>query len=107
MHTLLELLTTYDKVYRDNAVAHQAGKQLVLRPAFAESGKHFNHIQTILSAFVATDRRGNERGVNVSKQSCGMSNGGFSRAQTVNRLMLPGSLGCFNQTLSMHQYIKL
>ena len=107
MHTLLELLTTYDKVYRDNAVAHRAGKQLVLRLAFAESGKHFNHIQTILSAFVATDRRGNERGVNVSKQSCGMSNGGFSRAQTVNRLMLPGLLGCFNQTLCMHQYIKL
>ena len=79
-------------MYRDNAVAHRAGKQLVLRLAFAESGKHFNHIQTILSAFVATDRRGNERGVNVSKQSCGMSNGGFSRAPTVNRLMLPGLL---------------
>ena len=107
MHTLLELLTTYDKVYRDNAVAHRAGKQLVLWLTFAESGKHFNHIQTILSAFVATDRRGNERGVNASKQLCGMSNGGFSRAQTVNRLMLPVSLGCFKQTLCMHQYINL
>ena len=67
--TLLACLRIYDKGYRAKAVAHRAGKQLVLQPAFAESDKHFNRIQTLLSASVATDRGGNERAVNVSKRS--------------------------------------
>ena len=50
------------------AVAHRAGKQLVLKPAFAESDEHFNRNQTALSASVATDRGGIERAVKVSKQ---------------------------------------
>ena len=50
------------------AVAHRAGKQLVLKPAFAESDEHFNRNQTALSASsVATDRGGNERAINVAK----------------------------------------
>ena len=49
------------------AVAHGAGKQLVLKPAFTESDEHFNRNQTELSASVATDRGGNERAVNVAK----------------------------------------
>ena len=67
--TLLEFMNIYDKGYRAKAVAHRAGKQLVLQPAFAESDKHFNRNQTLLSAPVATDRGGNERAVNVAKQS--------------------------------------
>ena len=67
--TLLQLMNIYDKGYHAKAVAHRAGKQLVLQPAFAESDKHFNRIQTLLSASVATDRGGNERAVNVAKRS--------------------------------------
>ena len=37
------------------AVAHGAGKQLVVKPAFAESDEHFNRNQTALSASLATD----------------------------------------------------
>ena len=55
--------------YRAKAVAHRAGKQLVLQPDFTESDKQFNRNQTLRSAFVATDRGGNEREVNVSKRS--------------------------------------
>ena len=67
--TLLAFLNINDKGYRAKPDAHRAGKQLVLQPAFAESDKHFNRIQTLLSASVATDRGGNERTVNVSKRS--------------------------------------
>ena len=66
---LLAFMNIYGKGYRAKAVAHRAGKQLVLQPAFAESDKHFNRNQTLLSASVATDRGGNERAVNVSKRS--------------------------------------
>ena len=51
------------------AVAHGAGKQLVLKPAFTESDEHFNRNQTELSASVAADRGGNKRAINVAKQS--------------------------------------
>ena len=66
--TLLAFLNIYDQGYRAKAVAHRAGKQLVLQPAFAESDKHFNRIQTLLSASVATDRGGNVRAVGISKR---------------------------------------
>ena len=67
--TLLAFLSIYDQGYRAKAVAHRARKQLVLQPAFAESDKHFNRIQTLLSASVATDRGGNKRTINVAKRS--------------------------------------
>ena len=51
------------------AVAHGAGKKLVLKPAFTERDEHVNRNQTALSASVATDRGGNERAINVAKQS--------------------------------------
>ena len=66
---LLVFLNIYDKGYCAKAVAHQARKQLVLQLTFAESDKHFNFNQTLLSASVATDRGGNERAINVAKQS--------------------------------------
>ena len=53
--TLLSFLNINDKGYRAKADAHRAGKQLVHQPAFAESDKHFNCIQILLSASVATD----------------------------------------------------
>ena len=51
--TLLACLSIYDKGYRAKAVAHRAGKQLVLQSDFAESDKHFNRKQTLRSASVA------------------------------------------------------
>ena len=53
--TLLSFLNINDKGYHAKADDHRAGKQLVHQPAFAESDKHFNRIQILLSASVATD----------------------------------------------------
>jgi len=66
---VLPFTNVYDKGYRAKMVAWKCGKQLVLQPEWAESDKHFSRKQTMLSASVATDRAGNERGVNVSKRS--------------------------------------
>ena len=59
-------------------VAWKYGKQNVLQPEWAESDKKFRRGQTLLSASVAMDHRGNERGVNVCK-----------RAWFVSRVFLP------------------
>ena len=64
-----------DNGYRAKKVAWKCGKQLVLQPEWAESDKHSSLKQTLLSASVATDRSGNERGVNVSKRSRFLSRG--------------------------------
>ena len=66
------------------AVAHGAGKQLVVKPAFAESDEHFNRNQTLHSASMTTERGGNERASSFLRDR-GMSNGGFFRIQIQNR----------------------
>ena len=87
------------------AVTH--GAELVNQPAFAESDKHFNRNQTLLSASVATDRGGNERVLNVAKQSWYVK-WGFqpcSNSKQMNDAWL--LLGRSDQTLCMYQYCKL
>ena len=68
-HKILPFTNVYDKGYRAKAVAWKTGRQHVLQPDWAESDKHFSRIQTLRSASIATDRAGNERGVNVCKRS--------------------------------------
>lgn len=64
-----------DKWYRSKAVAWKTGRQQVLQPDRAESDKHFSRSRTLRSASIATDRAGNERGVNVCKKSWFVSRG--------------------------------
>lgn len=58
-----------DKGYRCNVAAWQKGKQSILQPTFAKSDQQFTTNQLLSSAAIATDRGGNERAVNVCKQS--------------------------------------
>ena len=58
-----------DKGYRVNLPAWRAGRQQVYQPIFAKSNKKFTGRETIRSDDVATDRSGNERAVNWSKES--------------------------------------
>ncbi len=76
--SVLPFTNVYDKGYHAKMVAWKCGKQKVLQPEWAESDKRFGRDQTLLSASIATDRGGNERGVNVCK-----------RAWFVNRGFLP------------------
>ena len=59
----------FDKGYRVILPAWRAGKQEVIQPIFARSDRKFTGRETIHSAWVATDRSGNERAVNRCKQS--------------------------------------
>jgi hypothetical protein len=72
---VLPFTNVYDKGYRAKKIAWKCGRQLVLQPEWAESDKRFSRKETLLSASVATDRSGNERGVNVSKRSWFVSRG--------------------------------
>jgi hypothetical protein len=74
-YRVLPFTNVYDKGYRAKAVAWKAGRQHVLQPDWAESDKHFSRGQTLRSASIATDRAGNERGVNVCKRSWFVSRG--------------------------------
>jgi hypothetical protein len=65
----------YNRRYRAKMVAWKCGKQKVMQPEWAESDKRFRRDQTLLSASVATDRGGNERGVNVCKRAWFVSRG--------------------------------
>ena len=59
----------FDKGYRLILAAWKEGKQKVIQPVFAKSDRKFTGLETITSASVASDRGGNERGVNVCKRS--------------------------------------
>jgi hypothetical protein len=59
----------YDKGYRARAICWRKGRQLVAQPIYAKSDQRFKGSDTLISASVASDRGGNERGVNVSKRS--------------------------------------
>jgi hypothetical protein len=59
----------YDKGYRARAVCWRKGRQLVAQPIYAKSDERFKGSDTIISASIASDRGGNERGVNISKRS--------------------------------------
>ena len=72
---LLPFTNIYDKGYRAKMVAFRTGKQRVLQPVWAESDRRFGRDDTLLTASVASDRGGNERGVNVAKRACFVSRG--------------------------------
>ena len=59
--SVLPFTNIYDKGYQAKMVVWKCGKQKVLQPECAES-------DTLLSASVALDHGGNERGVNVCKR---------------------------------------
>lgn len=72
---VITFLNIYDKGYRAKMAAWKNGKQQVLQPDWAASDRHFNRLQKIASASVASDRGGNERSVNVSKRAGYISRG--------------------------------
>ena len=74
---LVPFTNVYDKGYRARAACHGHGKQLVAQPVYAKSDQRFKGSDTLYSASIASDRGGNERGVNVSKR-CGIMQRGFS-----------------------------
>ena len=59
----------FDKGYRCIIAAYQAGKQECIQPIFAKSNRRFVGDETVVFASVASDRSGNERAVNICKQS--------------------------------------
>jgi hypothetical protein len=59
----------FDKGYRCILAAYRAGKQECIQPIFAKSDRRFVGDETVVSASVASDRSGNERAVNICKQS--------------------------------------
>ena len=59
----------YDKGYRARAVCWRKGRQLTAQPIYAKSDQRFKGSDTLISASIASDRGGNERGVNISKRS--------------------------------------
>ncbi len=73
--TVVPFTNIYDKGYRAKMIAWKTGKQHVRQPIWAESDKRFGRKETLLSADVATDRAGNERGVNVCKRAWYISRG--------------------------------
>ena len=73
---VLPFTVVLDKGYRARAACWRHGKQLTAQPAFAKSDKRFKASDTLTSASIASDRGGNERGVNVSKR-CGVIKRGF------------------------------
>jgi hypothetical protein len=67
--SVLPFTNAYDKGYWVKMVAWKCGKQTVLQPEWAVGDGRFRRDQTLLSASVATDRGGNERGVIVCKRA--------------------------------------
>ena len=59
----------YDKGYRARAACWRHNKQLIAQPVYGKSDQRFKGEDTLYSASLASDRGGNERGVNVSKRS--------------------------------------
>ena len=72
---LIPFTNIYDKGYRAKMVAFQTGEQLVVQPVWAKSDHRFGRNDTLLTASVASDRGGNERGVNVAKRAWFVSRG--------------------------------
>jgi len=73
---IVPFTNVYDKGYRARAVCWRHGGQLTAQPVYGKSDQRFRGTDTMFSASVASDRGGNERGVNVSKR-CGVIKRGF------------------------------
>lgn len=66
---VLPFTNIYDKGYRARAACWRRDNQLIAQPIFGKSDQRFKGSDTMFSASIASDRGGNERGVNVSKRS--------------------------------------
>ena len=66
---VLPFSNVFDKGYRCILDAHRAGNQECIQPIFAKCDRRFAGKETVSSASVASDRSGNERGVNLSKKA--------------------------------------
>lgn len=75
----------FDKGYRLILAAWQHGKQIVQQPIFAKSDQKFRKKEVVVSASVAADRSGNERGVAVMKR-CGFISRGLAAGASPKRL---------------------
>ena len=80
---LLTWLLIYDRGYRAKMAAWLEGKQRVLQPPASKSDERFKGRTTIYGATIAHDRSGNERAVNVCKQSGVMKQGLIPHMNTV------------------------
>ena len=72
---VIPFLNILDKGYRVTAHAFRSGKQLVQQPHFTHAMRDFSTKETLGTAEVASNRSGNERGVNRMKTSKYISNG--------------------------------
>ena len=59
-----------DKGYRVRIANWCQNGQLTAQPVYAKSDYRFKSSDTLLSAFITSDRGGNERVLNVRKRSC-------------------------------------
>ena len=82
---ILPFSIIFDKGYRCVLAAYRAGGQECIQPIFARSDRRFMTRETIISASVATDRSGNERGVKLAKKS-GFIKRGLTSAGSPERL---------------------
>ena len=89
-NTLLPFLLVLDKGYRITALARQQA-QSCCQPIFAKSDEQYQRNDLLLSARVAVNRSGNERGVKYMKHSLivcrGIKHGNFDLA-TINDVWL-------------------
>ena len=72
-----------DKGYRIIKALWRAGKQVCSQPVFASSDRLFRSDEVLVSASVAADRSGNERGVKLTKMSGLLKRGLRSSASPV------------------------
>ena len=87
--TMVPFTNIYDKGYRAKMVAWREGNQLVLQPVFAKSDRRFTRDETLQSGSVASDRGGNERGVNVSSSPKLMNDAWMTWAFQSNFMFAP------------------
>ena len=82
---VVTFLNILDRGFRAKMAAWEHGRQLALQPPQTKSDERFRGSQTVYSAGIATDRAGNERGVNVSKRSDLFGRRGFNTGTNVHR----------------------
>lgn len=86
---VLPFTIVLDEGYRTTQSSFHAGGQRVLQPVFAKSDRRFTRDETLCTASVATDRAGNERAVNVCKQSWYIARGLTPNMSPKRRFCVP------------------
>jgi len=64
-----------DDISKKEMITWKTGQQQVIQAEWAQSDRQFGRDETLRSASVATDRAGNEKGVNVCKRARFISRG--------------------------------